>query len=94
MSSRVVLLLLAVSSGGLLAATDTPKSQGDGDVVFRTDVALIRVDAQVLNRDNQALTGLREEDFVLREEGRPQKIRGFSSENMPVDVLLLLEHWM
>jgi VWFA-related protein len=66
-------------------------SAADGDVVFRSDVSLVRVDAQVLGRDNRTITGLRAEDFVLREEGRPQQIRNFASENMPIDVLLLLD---
>ncbi len=66
-------------------------SAADEDVVFRSDVSLVRVDAQVLGRDNRTITGLRAEDFVLREEGRPQQIRNFASENMPVDVLLLLD---
>src|SRR5579864_2296563 len=66
-------------------------SAADGDVVFRSDVSLVRVDAQVLGRDNRTITGLRAEDFILREEGRPQQIRNFASENMPVDVLLLLD---
>jgi VWFA-related protein len=66
-------------------------SAADEDVVFRSDVSLVRVDAQVLGRDNRTITGLRADDFVLREEGRPQQIRNFASENMPVDVLLLLD---
>jgi VWFA-related protein len=49
------------------------------------------VDAQVVDRDNRAITGLRISDFVLREEGRPQQILNFASENMPVDVLFLLD---
>lgn len=68
----------------LLAAPDDTK-------VFRSDVSLVRVDAQVVDRDNRAITGLRAEDFVLREEGRPQEIRNFESEDMPVDLLFLLD---
>ena len=52
---------------------------------------LVRVDAQVLDRDNRAITGLRLEDFKLRDEGRVQPIRNFARENMPVDVLLLFD---
>jgi VWFA-related protein len=80
-----VLFALGVLAGGLalLAA--------DGDVVFRSDVALVRVDAQVVDSSNRAITGLRVEDFVLRESGTVQPIRNFASENMPVDVLLLLD---
>lgn len=75
------LVLLALGAGRLLA----------DDVVFRSDVSLVRVDAQVLDRDHRAITGLRPEDFILREEGRPQQIRNFASEQMPIDVVLLLD---
>jgi VWFA-related protein len=84
MTRRVSLVWLALAAAGVLSAAPD-------EVVFRSDVSLVRVDAQVLNRDNRALTGLRKEDFVLREEGKPQEIRNFGSENMPVDVLLLLD---
>src|SRR5881628_2265658 len=76
--------LLCAFSIGLLSAQDS-------DVVFHSDVSLVRVDAQVVDRDNRAITGLRISDFALREEGRPQQIRNFASENMPVDVLFLLD---
>jgi VWFA-related protein len=66
-------------------------SSADDDVVFRSDVSLVRVDAQVVDAGNHAITHLRMEDFVLREEGRPQPIRNFASEEMPVDVLFLLD---
>ena len=74
-------------AAGLLASL----SAADDEVVFRTDVSLVRVDAQVVDRDNRAITGLRITDFVLREEGRTQQIKSFASENMPVDVLFLLD---
>ena len=63
----------------------------DENVVFRSDVSLVRVDAQVVDRDNRAITGLRAQDFILREEGRPQQIRNFATENLPVDFVLLLD---
>src|SRR5437773_5247812 len=83
MSSRVCFLLFALT-GGLLA-------QDSDTIVFRSDVSLVRVDAQVVDRDNRAITGLRISDFILREDGRPQPIRNFASENLPVDVLFLLD---
>jgi VWFA-related protein len=64
---------------------------GGGLTVFRSDVALVRVDAQVLDRDHRAVTELRREDFVLREDGREREIRNFAREEMPVDVLFLLD---
>src|ERR1017187_4566019 len=78
------LLLLSSICGGLLPA-------GDEKVVFRSDVALMRVDAQVVDRGNRAITGLTREDFILRDEGHKQEIRNFASEDMPLDVLFLLD---
>jgi VWFA-related protein len=80
------LLVLASTSAALSFG-----SPADDDVVFRSDVSLVRVDAQVVDSANRAITHLRMEDFVLREEGRPQPIRNFASEEMPVDVLFLLD---
>jgi hypothetical protein len=44
----------------------------EGEVVFRSDVSLVRVDAQVLDRERRAVTGLAAGDFVLKEEGQAQ----------------------
>ncbi|MEZ5356314.1 MAG: VWA domain-containing protein [Bryobacteraceae bacterium] len=60
-------------------------------VVFRSDVSLVRVDVQVLDRANRAVAGLDAQDFILTEAGRPRQIRNFVSEQMPVDVLFLLD---
>ena len=59
--------------------------------MFRSDVSLVRVDAQVVDRVNRAITDLRVDDFVLHEGGRLQPIRNFASEDMPVDILFLLD---
>lgn len=64
---------------------------GDEPVVFKSDVALTRVDAQVVDRDGRAVTGLQASDFLLRVNGQPQPIRNFASEDMPIDILLLLD---
>lgn len=68
-----------------------PAMGADGDPVFRSDVSLARVDVQVLDRDNRAITGLHKEDFVLREGGQVREIRNFAAEEMPVDLLFLLD---
>src|SRR5687768_16926081 len=60
------------------------------ETTFRGGVAVVRVDAQVLN-GNAAVTGLTRDDFIVREEGRPQPIRYFGSDELSIDVLLLLD---
>ncbi len=61
------------------------------DVVFKSDVALSRVDAQVVDRNGRAVTGLQARDFILRVDGKVQPIKNFDSESMPIDILLLLD---
>lgn len=78
------ILALALGFGGLLWAAD-------GDVVFRSEVSLVRVDAQVLDHGNRTITGLRAEDFILLDEGLARQIRNFAREDMPLDVALLLD---
>ncbi|MDQ6758933.1 MAG: VWA domain-containing protein, partial [Acidobacteriota bacterium] len=75
----------------LLLAVPALPAMADDSAVFRSDVSLVRVDVQVVDRDNRAITGLHAEDFILREAGKPQQIRNFDRENMPLDVMLLFD---
>jgi VWFA-related protein len=83
--ARKGLILLA---GALLSL---PAVRADDPVVFHSDVALVRIDAQVVDRDNRTITGLGPRDFVLREQGIVQPIRSVDAENLPVDLVLLLD---
>ena len=66
-------ILVSILAGVLpLSAQD---SNPDTNIVFRSDVALARADAQVVDRDNRAITHLTQQDFVVREDGRPAAIR-------------------
>jgi VWFA-related protein len=60
-------------------------------VVFRSDVALVRVDAQVVDRENHAITGLTTRDFLLREQGRALPVQSVDTESLPIDLLFLLD---
>ncbi len=61
------------------------------EVVFRSDTTLVRVDVQVLDRDNRAIPGLDKEAFVLREQGQGRAIKNFVREEMPIDLLFLID---
>lgn len=40
---------------------------------------------------NRLITGLSQTDFLVYDEGQPQRVRGFGRESDPLDVLLLLD---
>ena len=63
-------------------ATDTP--------TFRTGVADVRVDAQVVN-GKDVVTGLTQDDFVVTDEGQPQKIVYFGRDSEPLSLIILLD---
>lgn len=77
--------------GCLLFALATLSAQTEETPVFRSDVALVRIDVQVLDRNARPVANLQREDFVLRDEGKVQAIRNFASEKMPIDILFLLD---
>ena len=63
---------------------------GEGEVV-RVETQLVSVPVLVTDREGRALTGLRAEDFLLSEDGRPQQIANFSTTDAPFEVALLLD---
>ena len=73
----------ALVMAGILAAQD--------EVVFRSDTTLVRVDVQVLDRDNRPVAGLDREAFLFREQGQQRAIKNFVREEMPIDLLFLID---
>ena len=60
------------------------------DPVFRTEIALVKVDAEVAGKSG-VIDGLRQEDFVVLDNGVRQSIRYFSQEEEPLDIVLLFD---
>ncbi|HUB81060.1 MAG TPA: VWA domain-containing protein [Bryobacteraceae bacterium] len=60
------------------------------DVVFRTGVALVRVDAQV-NGGGGGINGLNKEDFEVRDNNERQRVLYCSQDEQPLDLLLLFD---
>lgn len=66
----------------LLALQDQP--------TFRTDVTLVRVDAEIL-QDGRIVEGLGKESFLVTDAGKPQRILYFSHQEEPLDLVLLFD---
>jgi VWFA-related protein len=71
---------LAVALNLVITAQQTPPPQAPP--VFRTAVDLVHLDVSVLDKDRRPVRGLKAEDFVVLEDGKPQSIAAF----IPVDV--------
>ncbi len=58
--------------------------------MFRSSSSFISVDVQVLT-GLQTITGLKREDFRVWDNGKPQPITSFGSDDQELDVILLLD---
>lgn len=78
------------SAGTPSTPTSEGEEVGDGDVV-RVETQLVSVPAVVTDSTGHPLVNLRAENFVLYEDGRPQRISNFSTTEAPFEVALLLD---
>jgi Ca-activated chloride channel family protein len=62
----------------------------EGDVV-RVETQLVSVPAVVTNSAGRPVPGLRAENFLLFENGQPQKITNFATTEAPFEIALLLD---
>ena len=62
----------------------------EGDVV-RVDTQLVSVPAVVTTPNGRHLAGLRNENFMLFENGQPQKITDFTTTEAPFEIAILLD---
>jgi VWFA-related protein len=75
----------------LLVSICLATALGAQDVLVRTGVALVRVDAQV-NGGSGGVNGLSKEDFEVRDNGELQHVLYASQEEQPLDLLLLFDN--
>jgi VWFA-related protein len=76
-------ILLALVGSGL---------QGEEDSTLSVDVNVVNVLATVRNKQGQIVRDMKQEDFKLEEDGRPQAIRYFAREtNLPLTLGLLVD---
>jgi len=57
---------------------------------FKSTVSLVRVDVEVADR-GRSITGLKKEDFVVRDNGAPVALDGIGREEVPLDLILMFD---
>ncbi len=62
----------------------------EGDVV-RVETQLVTVPAVVTDRTGRPLAGLKAENFVVLEDGKPQHLTNFATTETPFEIALLLD---
>ena len=89
LSKKILCLFAPLTCSALLSAALFPRESPQN--VIRVNVNLVLVDATVKNKAGQIMVDLKQENFELREDGTPQKIEIFSRDEIPLDVVLVLD---
>ena len=82
---RHVLVLLAASIAGAVVAA------GAQQPTFRAGSDAVRVFATVTDRDGKLVTNLTQEQFELRDDGKPQAITQFDNRPQPIRLIVMLD---
>ncbi len=77
--------------GGTSNATQPSPVEVDEDEVLTVDTQLVPVPVVVRDRAGRPVANLRAENFVLYEDGQPQRISNFATSDAPFEVALLLD---
>ena len=81
------LLPFAIVAASVLATGASPPQQP----VFRGTSDAVRVFVTVTDRDGRLMTTLKQEDFEIRDEGKPQPITLFDNTPQPVRLIVMLD---
>jgi VWFA-related protein len=71
-------------------ANSSGEEVAEGDVV-RVETQLVSVPAVVTDRNGHPMAGLRAENFVVLEDGKPQRVTNFATTEAPFEIALLLD---
>jgi len=71
--------------------TPKTKSLNSDDQVITVDTNLVTTPVSVLDRSGRFIAGLRQRDFKIFENGVPQKVTYFQSEEQPFTVVLMID---
>jgi Ca-activated chloride channel homolog len=63
----------------------------DDEEIIRVETALVNVPFSVSDREGRSILGLKVENFTLFEDGKPIKIEYLSTQDNPLNVILLLD---
>src|SRR5688500_17600213 len=84
-------LFRPVVAASALAAIAVVSTDAQETFRFRSGVELINVTATVTDEDGRFVSGLRQEDFTVYEDGEVQEVSHFSNERVPVSLGIALD---
>lgn len=90
--SLLIALVVAASTLGQTKPTPTPvATPNPEDEEIRIDTELIEVPIAVADKLGKPLLNLKKENFLILEDGKPQKVSEFMAASAPFEVALILD---
>src|SRR6476620_812008 len=80
-----LIAVLALSMGGQQPAQPPPAAPGTG-VTFSTNSNLVVVDVTVRDKTGKVIEGLKQSDFSIFEDGKPQKVAVFEQQQLSMEL--------
>ena len=71
---------------------EAPESEHNDVFVFKKEVDEVTLHATVVDDQNRLITNLAKNDFTVFEDGKPQKITSFRSEDIPVALGIVIDN--
>lgn len=84
--------LLAVAALSILVAVGVWAQQQEGPTVFRSDTGLVVCHTSVVDKSGHLVTTLTKDAFTVLEDGKPQEIKVFRREDIPVSLGLIVDN--
>ena len=79
----VGLVLAGALAAAQAPAPSQPTSPPTPEVTFKVEVNYVEEDVRVVDKDGNFVRGLKQEDFQVLEDGKPQKVQTFGMVDIP-----------
>jgi Ca-activated chloride channel family protein len=86
-----VAAIVAIGGRPVVGQQPARPSSDQDSFKFRSGVELVNVTATVTDASGRFVPGLRKDDFIVYEDGKPQPITNFSNERVPVSLGIVLD---
>jgi Ca-activated chloride channel family protein len=92
LASAIAAAIALVATDGAVGARGAAQSrEGQEAFRFKSGVELINVNVTVTDRSGRFVPNLRQEDFIVYEDGKPIEVTHFSAERVPVSLGLVVD---
>jgi len=91
MKMNAALVIAAVVAAGSLLAAQNPQPPPQAATPFRSTTDLVSVYITVTDEGGRLVTGLSQDDFEIRDNGKKQPITLFNNEELPFSLVMMLD---